>query len=258
MGGYECEGYSSKEQFFTTYLQGSSRHISYDQFLSSHLPEKARCLSIASGRSINELKLIQPGRDIICTDLDSICMAETLRLFPSFRFVKWNCMEDALLPESFDFVISLGFITLLDADSLKHFLQRMNSQLTPGGTLLLDTASSADSFFANLLHDYYLPIEARCLLPFLNLYRRLKGRAALRVEFKHHGFRYTDDEIVAAAKNAGFTLENIDYMDFENEWDRSLIYRHFLKRVPMLRGLFLQLGKRMPYVRMFTFRSKRL
>jgi SAM-dependent methyltransferase len=254
MGGYACKGYGSKEEFFETYLQNSKRHACYDAFLARHLPKEGHCLSIASGRAVNELRLMEQGWKFLCSDLDAICLEETLKLFPNYSFLKWDCMSDPLPEQRFDVVISLSFIYLLDPDKLQRFFRRMRELLLPGGVFLLDSAGSPDVLLGTLLHDYWLPVEASLGRPVLRAYYRLKGRGSFTVQRKHHGFRYKDQEIIAAAKAAAFQLEAFEAMDFETEWDRSLVYRHLLKRISPLRRVLLQLGKRLPYVRMFAFR----
>jgi SAM-dependent methyltransferase len=256
MGGYVCEGYSTKEEFFRTHLGSSPRHLSYERFLLEHLPQNATTLSVASGRAANELRLVERGWKIVCSDLEGVCADETKRLFPTYQFLKWNCLEGPPLRQSFDAVVSLSFIYLLDSERLIAFLRRLKGQLAPGGVLLLDAAGSPDKLGPNLLHEYWLPLETIVLSPFLSIYWKWTGRGGLKVERKHHGYRYSDAEIIEAGETAGFTLKSIEHMDFETEWDRSIIYRYLIKPVPALRRVFIRLGKTMPYVRMFEFISQ--
>ena len=255
MGGYGCSGYGTKEEFFRKYLYNSVRHSCYDQFLSKHLAQDGRCLSIASGRAVNEMRFVDEGREILCSDLEAICPQETATLFPRYGFVKWNCMDDPLLDQRFQAVISLSFIYLLDPERLQLLFHRVNKLLQPGGIFLLDSAGSPDTFLANILHDYWLPLEAHMVRPLLSAYWRLTGRPGLKVETKHHGFRYTDQELTAMASTAGFKLEAFEAMDFENEWGRSFTYRCLLKYIPPVRRAFLHFGQKIAYVRMFAFRS---
>ena len=184
--------YDSKTEFFRSHLFSSSRHTAYDQFLLKSLPKSARTLSIASGRAANELRLQEEGWNILCSDLEPVCLNEARRLFPAFNPVKWNCMTDPPIPEKFDVVLSLSFVYLLDAEKLCDFFNRVREQLAPTGLFVLDAASSPDHWIANLLHDFFLPVEAYLLQPALNLCWKLAGRKGVVVQRKHHGFRYTD------------------------------------------------------------------
>ena len=256
MAGYTCDGYASKELFFNTYFANSRRHICYDGFLSQHLPPKRYCLSIASGRAVNELRLMEQGRNILCSDLEAVCFKETLKLFPRYRFVKWDCLNDPPLDDRFECAMSLSLIYLLDYERLRVFFRRVHDALIPGGVFLLDAAGAPDRFLTKLLHDYWLPLEARLARPLFSSYWRLMGRGSAKVLIKHHGFLYTNQEILEIATAAGFRLEALAEMDFETEWERSFAYEHLFKRIAPLRWIFLHLGPKIPYVRMLALRRE--
>ena len=258
MGGYERVGYDSAEQFFQTHLDASPRHLCYQKFLSAHLPKDSRILSIASGRAINEMRLVADGYDILCSDLEPVWPDETRRLFPGYRFMRWNALGDPLPAERFDAVTCLGFIYLLDSDGLDRFIARVSGLLRPGGMFVLDAAgSSPEAFLANLLHEVYVPCEAWLVCGIkniMNLCRQSRSNSLMVVRRKHHGYRYGDREIVAAASAQGLKVEAAEHMDFETEWTRSRFYNHCVRRVSLARHGFLAMGKAMPYVRMFAFR----
>ncbi|TAL09710.1 MAG: class I SAM-dependent methyltransferase [Nitrospirae bacterium] len=258
MGGYECVGYESAAQFFATHLDASPRHLCYQKFLPAHLPKAGRILSIASGRAANEMRLLVDGYRVVCSDLEPVCPDEARRLFPGYEFMKWDVLNEPLPPERFDAVMCLSFIYLLDEERLRTFFGRVSGLLKPGGMLVLDSAGSPDAWLANLLHNVYLPCEAwlACgLKNAMNLLRQSGSNGSMVVRRKHHGYRYGDREIVAAASGYGLKVEAAAHMDFETELTRSRLYHHGVRHLPPVRhGLLLTVGRAMPYVRMFAFR----
>lgn len=258
MGGYECIGYESAGRFFKTHLETSPRHLCYQRFLAAHLPKGGRILSIASGRAANEMRLVSDGYDILCSDLEPVCPGETKRLFPGYAFLKWDVLADPLPPDRFDAVMCLSFIYLLDEEQLRAFFGRVGGLLKPGGVFVLDSAGSPDAWLANLLHQVYLPCEARLVCGIrnvANLFLRGGSNGWMGVRRKHHGYRYGDREIIAAAAEKGLAAEAVERMDFETELTRSYFYRHGARHIPPVRqGLLQTVGRAMPYVRMFAFR----
>lgn len=258
IGGYPRVGYESAEQFFRNHLAASPRHLCYQQFLAAHLPKDGRILSIAGGRAVNEMRLVADGYHVVCSDLEPVWPDETRRLFPGYRFMRWDVLNDPIPAERFDAVMCLGFIYLLDHDGLSGFFGRVSELLRPEGVFVLDAAgSSPDSLLANLLHEVYLPGEAWLvcgLKNIVNLCRQGGSNGRMVVRRKHHGYRYGDREIVAAAAEEGLKVEAVEHMDFETEWTRSRFYNHCARRVPPLRRGLLAVGRMMPYVRMFAFR----
>jgi hypothetical protein len=68
MGGYGVDdSYQSKESFFHKYFQ--DRYVDWDNYLRRNLHKDDEVLSIASGRCINELRLLNDGYSISCSDL---------------------------------------------------------------------------------------------------------------------------------------------------------------------------------------------
>ena len=68
MGGYEPnEYYSSINVFFDKYLDRRKKILK--SFLEKNLDKNQTILSLASGRGINELKLIKEKFNITCSDL---------------------------------------------------------------------------------------------------------------------------------------------------------------------------------------------
>jgi len=114
--------------------------------------------------------------------------------------------------------------------------------------LILDAPAAPDGILGNTLHEVFLPFEAyaACLI-----LKAVNGRKA--VYRKHHGYRYSDKELVADAAKVGLRVRAVEHMDFETELNRSYVYRHVVKRIPFARKLMLYVGRAIPYVRMFAF-----
>jgi SAM-dependent methyltransferase len=245
------------QEFFRTHLDASPRHLCYQQFLAAHLPKDGRILSIASGRAANEMRLVAEGYRVLCSDLEPVWPDETGRLFSGYQFMRWDALNDPIPSEPFDAVVCLSFIYLLDEERLGLFFGRVRELLRPGGTFVLDSAGAPDARLANFLHEVYLPCEAWLACGIKNMMHLLGqsgSNGLMVVRRKHHGYRYGDREIIAAAAEKGLALHAMEQMDCETEWTRSYVYRHGARRVPPLRRGLLAMGKAMPYVRMFAFR----
>ncbi len=68
MGGYSSdESYLEKDTFFQRHFV--RRYAIYDEYLRRHLDKSEEILSIASGRCVNELRLIDDGYSVSCSDI---------------------------------------------------------------------------------------------------------------------------------------------------------------------------------------------
>ena len=66
--GYDSNRYyQNKELFFEFYLKG--KFLIWDKYLKKNLHPNTKILSIASGRGINELSLIQGDFHVTCSDI---------------------------------------------------------------------------------------------------------------------------------------------------------------------------------------------
>lgn len=254
MGGYECLGYDSPNEFFRTYLEESPRHLAYDRFLRTRLPSGCRVFSVASGRAVNEMRLLTRDHEVVCSDLAPVCSEATRHLFPGYRFQRLDIPPDPLPVQRFDAVLAFSFVYLLASTELNRFLERVADLLTNDGVLVVDPGGAADSFATTVLDELVLPVEAHLACAVANPGRRRRAQPRFVVMRKHHGYRYRNDEIIAAAARAGFRLEALETTDFVTEWSRSQFYRRYVTRVAALRRLAGILGRVMPYVRLFAFR----
>lgn len=252
MGGYHLdETYKNKTDFFEAWYlnQNDGRLEVYNQFIQGNLYKKDKILSLASGRSSAELYLMEKGYDISCSDLEELIIHRSAKLlFPSFRFFPLNILRSSS-PEKYDAVTALSVLYLFDDDELNCFFENVSVSLNDGGSLILDPGGASDSLITLLIDNFLLKFEAcvqRIILFCLN-----KPCAAVE---KHHGFRRSDQEIVTAAKAAGFVLLDTKHDDFLSEFRRSPILGALLKRSNLAKKVISVIGRRAPYIRLFMFK----
>jgi SAM-dependent methyltransferase len=254
MGNYDPDdAYASKIAFFKKYYYGFhyGRLERYDDFLRSRLGRSLRILSIASGRCANELRLIEDGYDITCSDLEKIpALSASLRLFPGLRF---RCLDilKSPAPERYDAVLALSLIYLFDGNDLKKFFCTCRDSLQPGGSLILDSAGAPDNWPAFFWHDVYLRFEASLL----QLLLWLRTGRLQSVTRKHFGYRRTNAEIVSAARFAGFDLAFCKSYASVAEFRRSVFFNYLVKPGSLFENIFATFGRSFPYTRMFDFRK---
>ena len=146
MGGYDVDdSYQSKESFFHKYFQG--RYVDLDNYLRRNLHKDDEVLSIASGRCINELKLLNDGYSISCSDLKIVPSYDAaVQLFGTFPFLVLDIIRK--FPEKeYDCIICLSLIYYFNKDDLDKFFRHVNKGLSRGKYLLLDPGGGRKSFF---------------------------------------------------------------------------------------------------------------
>ena len=200
--------------------------------------------------------MLTKGYDIICSDLAPVCPDATQRLFPGYTFLRFDVFDDLLPAQgAFDAAVSLSFIYLLNLEQLDRFFRRVKALLKPGGLLIVDPGGAGHLIVVGCLDSVILPVEIRLWVLVRSLQRLTRRRRSLKGYRKHHGYRFKDEEIVSVAERAGFAVEARQLMDFETELNRSLLYRRWMSRIQLGRSIGGLIGRRMPYVRMFAFRS---
>lgn len=247
MGGYAPDdAYQSKEQFFARHLEAHPRLVAYDRYLQRSVSKGETILSVASGRCANELKLMETiGCNIICSDLrEPPCLAASRLLFPYLRFAPLDVTSDGP-PGVYDSVLSLSLIYALDDRQLEAFFSFVITALKPSGRLLLDLAGSPDNLPSFMLHDVFLPAEARVIAA----YRTLRHRTRHRVEQTTHGYRRTLEDVVRVARRAGLVVTHCHEDGFDLDFRRGVL----LSRVASTNlgvDMLTRIGRRMPYIRM--------
>jgi len=252
MDGYHSdESYETKASFFEKWYhhQDRSRIKTYSQFVQKYVDKKSKILSLASGRCAGELYLMEQGYNIVCSDLTELNIhRDAKQLFPEFQFLLLNTLK-LELQETYDTITAFSLIYLFDDDELKLFFENVANCLKPGGTLLMDPSGAADNESTLLLDELFLKYQT-CLK---KMVLSLSGKPNHLVA-KQHGFRRTDDEIIAHAKEAGFEIEVIERSDYLMELRRIRILSIIFNRSGLARKIGSFFGRKMPYVRLFKFR----
>lgn len=255
-GGYSpCGSYINKEAFFDKYYYGQDygRLMYYNAFLTKHLGKGDSVLSIASGRCVNELFLLDHGYKITCSDLEGLPAFDKIRdLFPDFEYTGLNILESAAAGK-FDAVMCLSLIYLFDADELDRFFKNVSASLRMNGTFILDSAGSPDNLFSRFIHDFVLKYEAGSICFFRNVFRN--KRSGLVV--KHHGYFRTDQDIVKSADKFGLALRSQENYGGLIDFRRSILFNRLVRDGSRTERLFKTLGRAIPYIRMFKFEKVR-
>lgn len=250
MGGYGVDdSYQSKESFFHKYFQG--RYVDWDNYLRRNLHKDDEVLSIASGRCINELKLLNDGYSISCSDLKIVPSYDaSIQLFGTFPFLVLDILREHPDKE-YDGIICLGFGYSLNKDDLDKFFRNVNKGLSLGKCLFFDIGGGRDNLFSLFWDVLYLPIEYKI---FSFIYKLIGKRGKILVK-SNHGFRRTDEEIVESARRSGFEFVSREDFDFLDEFRRSVLLNGIMNRSSLAQRIFSILGRWNPYIRMFKFKK---
>ena len=250
MGGYGVDdSYQSKESFFHKYFQG--RYVDWDNYLRRNFHKDDEVLSIASGRCINELKLLNDGYSISCSDLKIVPSYDaSIQLFGTFPFLVLDILREHPDKE-YDGIICLGFGYSLNKDDLDKFFRNVNKGLSRGKCLFLDSGVGRENLFSLFWDVLYLPIEYKI---FSFIYKLIGKRGKILVK-SNHGFRRTDEEIVESARRSGFEFVSQEDFDFLDEFRRSILLTGIIKRSSTAQRIFSILGRWNPYIRMFKFKK---
>lgn len=255
MGGYsESAEYESRETFWRKHFQG--RYKTWDNFLRKHLDRDARILSIASGRSINELRLLADGYQVTCSDLElPACHRANVKLFGPHEYLALDITKQTP-PGEFRAVMCLSLIYLFDGQALDAFFRNISHTLPVGGKLILDAAGSEQSFLGTLYHRGFLKCEAWAHY----LLRKVASATPLSrfrydLTVQQYGYRWKSRELIAMAARHGLQLATSEEYDPETELRRSPLICRILDRPHSLaaRVLVAVLGQRLRYLRLFAF-----
>ena len=248
LGGFEPnEHYSTKDAFFRAYYHENRRALNYDRFIAQHVQKDQDILSLASGRSANELMLMERGYNITCSDLalpDSYPLAK--RMFPKMEQWELDILAGPA-KKQFDVILCLSLIYLFNNQQLGRFFTNVRASLKDGGYLILDSAGPPDNRLAHWINEPYLRYEAVAV----RLFRNWRyGRQHIIVR-KHQGYRRSDLEIIEAAKDCGLAITAQENYDFTHEFERSRAFSRLMGLLPFIHPIAARLGKTIPYTRMF-------
>ena len=252
MGGYEAtDAYVTKEAFFERYFFGYQRIKSYDYFIQKNLNPDQEVLSIGSGRCANELKLMEEGYRVTCSELGiPEAYKATRKLFPKFDSIQLDILSGPS-QKKYGAILSLSVVFLFDPDNLHRFFSNAHASLLPGGSLIIDVSGAPDNLLALLLRDVYLKYEAKGIQWFKTMTKRKRHMVAT----EHNGYRWNASEFLEIAGSCGFELVYREDYEFLHEFQRSYVLRQIMNRIPISKGAFGLLGKHIPYERMFNLRK---
>jgi hypothetical protein len=251
MGGYDVDdSYQSKESFFQKYFQG--RYVDWDNYLQRNLHKDDEVLSIASGRCINELKLLNDSYSISCSDLKIVPSYDaSIQLFGIFPFLVLDIIRKHPDKE-YDGIICLSLIWTFNKDDLDTFFRNVNQGLSQGKYLFLDPGGGEENLFSFFWDVLYLPIEYKI---FSFIYKLFGKRGKILVKDSKFGFRRTNEEIVESARRSGFEFVSREDFNFLDEFRRSILLAKIIKRSSTAQRFFSILGRWNPYVRVFKFKK---
>ena len=250
MGGFGVDdSYQSKESFFHKYFQG--KYVAWDNYLRRNLLKDDEILSIGSGRCTNELKLLNDGYSISCSDLKIVPSYDaSIQLFGTFPFLVLDILRE-YPDKEYDGIICLSMIFHFNKDDLDKFFRNINKGLSRGKFLLLEGGCGRDNLFSLFWDVLYLPIEYKI---FSFIYKLIGKRGKILVK-SNHGFRRTDEEIVESARRSGFEFVSLENFEFLNEFRRSVLLNGIMNKSSLAQRIFSILGRWNPYVRIFKFKK---
>lgn len=254
-GNKLMNAYENKETFYKTFYfkYHLGRLEDYDAYLRKHLKKEDSVLSIACGRSANEMRLVDDGYDIFCTDLyEYPWNNDTKKLWPDYRFAILDILKNPS-EQQYDAVIGLSVIFIFDESQLSDFFKNIYKSLNDQGYLIIDSAGSPDNLGSFFIHDILVKTETYLIR--LIWFITSLGKKKFSIIKKHHGYRRTNDEIINAAEKSGFILADLENYAFLTEFSRSYILSYLMK-IPFTKSIFRLLGNKIPYTRMFLFKKK--
>ena len=243
------DAYQSKEFFFKKYFK--YRYIDWDNFLQRNCHKDDEVLSIASGRCINELRLLNEGYSISCSDLGIPPHYDaSVQLFGPFPFFVLDiCCKSP--DKEYDSIFCLSTLHYFNNDNLDKFFHNVNKGLKQDKYLYVDPGGASDNILTYFWDVWYLAIEHN-IVSFI--YKLIKKPGKVLV--KHdHGFRNTNEEIIESARKSGFEFVSLEEFAFLDEFRRSLLLRAIIARSSLVERILSILGRRIPLIRMLKFKK---
>ena len=249
-GGYKSnQYYQNKKKFLEFYLK--DRYLILHNYLKNNLDPKAKTLSIGTGRGINELSLISNNFNIVCSDLEvPQCYESSKKLFGIFDYIKLDIVKSTINNE-FQSIVCLSTFYLFSDQELQKVFTNINKILKKDGILILEFSGTEDNLISFLFHEIYLLIEVYSVYYLSKLFNKQIG---FKID-NNFGYRRKNQEIKEFAKKYGFKFIDIHEYDYLEELQRSILIEKIIKYFPLSRKLFIALGKKLPYIRMFKFKK---
>jgi len=219
------EGYSSRDDFFRTYLL--DRDLETIKVLEGLLDKKRRILSIGSGRAQHEVVLGENGYDIVASDVLMGQLESTKKLFPSLKITQLDIFDPPKV--SYEDVLSIGdLLFYFDDDKAALILKNIAGLLEDRGGRFIYCHSFNDNLLTWTIDNIICPVEAMIV--------NKRKRGGMVCSRKRHGYRRGRKEIIALAKNCGFKPGRVRYGGFGVELRRSFQVDKLFRMSPFLYG----------------------
>jgi hypothetical protein len=248
--GYESnDSYQSKEKFFNKYFK--LRYIDWDHYLRKNIKKDDEIFSISSGRCINELRLINDGYSISCSDLGKPPHYDkSVKLFGPFPFTIHNSLKQS--PNKlYDVVWCLSAIHYFDYNMMDKFFHNVNKGVKLNGFLYVDPGGAPDSIFTFLWDEFFIPVEHK-VFSFIYKFIWKKEKTLVKHDL---GFRNNNQNIIESATKSGFEFVSLEELDFLDEFRRSVILRALIERSSIVERILSILGRKFPLIRIFKFKK---
>ncbi len=244
------ESYRSKNKFFKSYYKGDFKE--YVEYVKKNIKKNKKILSIGSGRGISELKLLDLGYNITISDLEAPAGLSQLRKnFKKIKFLRFNILKNKI-KQRYDVIICFNLTYAFDNSTLNKFFKNCDKILNQDGIILLSPGSSTLNLWKVFYDKIYLPAEV-FFLYFISIFKKKKFEV---IKF-HHGYIYSDNEIITIAKKNNFLkYKEIFRGDFLSEFNRSLIISKIIVKNVIMKKIFYIFGKKIPFVNIFYFKKK--
>ncbi len=206
------------------YPEDESSLLRFYRFVLKNVTDKnKKILSIGCGMAGLEMKLLQEGYSVVCSDLKIYPFHHFLKkLFPESRFLEIDMFHPQQLEELFDVVIMTGVLGYCSPENLQRLFQILSGFLKKNGEIIVDDLVSPPSFWADFFYEKWYPVEATII----NFYSWLFGRF-WRLYKKQASWRYTTDFFVGKARESGFQLKKMGIEFFH----RDFLYRFYTTRL---------------------------
>ena len=247
----EDKSYTSKNKFFNDFY--SNEYITFVNYVEKNIDKDKNILSIGSGRGIGELKLIEKGYNITLSDLDYPSGLKRLKkIFNKFNYIKFDIFKDSL-KKKYDYIICCNLVYAFDKKKLSTFFFKTQKLLKNDGFLLLSPGGSTLSIYKRVYNQIYLPLENFIYFVIL----KITNRNCSLKKF-HHGFIYSDKEIIEIALKKNYFLSQKIYRDDNlTEYNMSKIIPHLITISVVIGYFFKLLGNKLPFLNFFSFKKLR-
>ncbi len=248
MRGYKIDdSYKNKQMFLDKWFHG--RYPSYDSFIRKFISKNENILSLACGRCINELKLIEEGYSITCSDLEvPSCYIPSKDLFGEFEFERLDILEGCP-SRRYEKIICIGLIWAFNEDEMDIFFKNVYQGLESKGVLILELSVSPDNLLSFFFHDIYLRLESNALRMITSVF----GKSYKRI-MDIHGYRYKTKEIIQIASQNHFEMVDLLACEPLVEFQRSPLLGRLIDKSSLIRKIMSIIGMCIPYSRLFALK----